>query len=84
MKALGIGIGASIFGGWLLYSSGISYLLMSTIFYAVGIPFYYAAHKDDLKAGKHIFTKWERILAVFFVISAGIAIMLMLEGKITP
>lgn len=84
MKALFVGIGATIFGGWLLYSSGVSYLLMSAIFYAAGIPFYYLAHKKELKEGKHIFTKGERLIAIFFVITAGIAIMLMMEGKITP
>jgi arginine:ornithine antiporter/lysine permease len=84
MKALAIGIGASIFGGWLLFSAGANYLMMSAIFYALGIPFYYAAKKEDLRKGIHVFNKWERLLAFFFVIAAAIAILLMLDGKLNP
>ena len=84
MKAMGIGIGATLFGGWLLYSAGANYLLMSAIFYAIGIPFYYATKKEDLKAGKLVFNKGERVLALFFVMAAAVALLLMLEGKIHP
>lgn len=84
MKAMGIGIGATLFGGWLLYSAGVNYLLMSAIFYAVGIPFYYVARKEDLKSGKLVFTRWERILAFLIVIAAAAAILFMMDGKLQP
>ncbi|NOX85380.1 MAG: amino acid permease [Chlorobi bacterium] len=83
MKALGIGAGATLYGGWLLYSAGVNYLLMSSIFYMVGIPFYYAARKEDLKKGK-VFSGWERILAAIIVIFAAIAVFYMFEGKLRP
>ena len=57
---------------------------LAAIFYAVGIPFYYAARKEDLKTGKLVFTKLERILAFLIVIAAAAAILFMMEGKLQP
>ncbi|PQJ23474.1 basic amino acid/polyamine antiporter [Tenacibaculum sp. SG-28] len=82
--ALYIGILATLYGFWLLYSAGLSYLLLACIFYAIGIPFYYSAHKNELNEGKFIFTKYERVLAILFVFLAVVAIDFLLVGKIIP
>lgn len=83
-KAMTIGILGTLYCAWLLYSAGYNYLLMSTLFYAVGIPFYIKAHHESFKEGVAVFNKYERILAILFVIAAAASIFLMLEGNLKP
>jgi arginine:ornithine antiporter/lysine permease len=80
MNALTIGIIATLYSAWLLYAAGINYLLMSTLFYAIGIPFYYRARKNELKAGEQVFTKWERRIGFLIIIGAAVTIYKLLEG----
>jgi arginine:ornithine antiporter/lysine permease len=84
MNALYIGLVATLYGCWLLYSAGLDYLLLACIFYALGIPFYYNAHKDDIHKGKFIFTTTERLLAIAFIFFALMAIDFLIIGKIHP
>ncbi|QZT38033.1 basic amino acid/polyamine antiporter [Halosquirtibacter xylanolyticus] len=83
IKGLIIGIGGTFYGVWLLYSAGISYLLMSAIFYFIGIPFYYRAKREHLKSGVHIFNNKERVLAILIIIATIVAVSMMLDGKLT-
>ncbi len=41
-----IGLGASIYGVWLLYASGVDYLLLSSLLYFPGLYFYLRAKKE--------------------------------------
>ncbi len=82
IRAMFIGMVATFYCGWLIYAAGMNYVLLSAIFYTLGIPVYYSAHKDDLKLGKRIFEKRERVLAFIFIIAAIIAVDLLVTGKI--
>ena len=59
-----IGVMATIYGAWLVYAAGLDYLLLSMILYALGIPFYIWARKEQ--KGK-VFNPVEVILAVLAV-----------------
>lgn len=45
-KLIFIGLGASIYGVWLLYASGLDYLLLSSLLYFPGLYFYLRAKKE--------------------------------------
>ena len=79
MRALGIGIIATLYSAWLLYAAGLNYLLMSSIFYAIGIPFYYKARQAELKKGEPAFTRTERRIGFVIIILAAVSIYMMLD-----
>lgn len=83
IKALLIGVFSTIYCLWLVYAAGLTYVLMSTIFYAIGIYFFYQAHKEDIKQGKKIFTVFEKVLAATMIIGAIISIVMMVKGDMT-
>ncbi len=83
INALAVGVVATFYCAWLIYAAGFNYILLSAIFYSLGIPFYYNAHKKDLKEGKQIFKGYERFLAAIFIIAAVVAIDLLVTGKIS-
>ncbi|SFU51191.1 arginine:ornithine antiporter / lysine permease [Clostridium sp. DSM 8431] len=66
-KALIIGILAFIYILFMAYSAQIKYTLISFIFYALGIPLYMIARKQN---DKKIFSKGEAIFAVVIVLVA--------------
>ena len=82
-KSLFIGILSTVYCLWLLYAAGLNYLLISTIIYAVGIIFFWIARKENPDGDKHIFTKWEAVLAITLCILAVISIYLLITKKIT-
>ncbi|QCT19171.1 amino acid permease [Jejubacter calystegiae] len=41
-----VGTGGSVYGLWLIYAGGVSYLLLSMILYAIGLGFYLRARKE--------------------------------------
>ena len=44
---LAVGVPGSAYGLWLLYAAGLVYLLYTTIFYLVGLPFYIWARREQ-------------------------------------
>ncbi|UUM31655.1 basic amino acid/polyamine antiporter [Vibrio japonicus] len=42
-----IGVGATIYGIWLLYASGLNYLLLSAVLYVPGLYFYVLAKREQ-------------------------------------
>lgn len=82
-KAMWIGLIATIYCIWLIYAAGISYLMMSMIFYAIGIPFYRLAHKEEVKAGKQLYTRNERIIEILILLGGIAAVILIAMGKVS-
>lgn len=81
-KALLIGILATVYCCWLVYSAGLSYLLVATILYAIGIiPFYLAGKQQGLSLEK-IFPTKDAMLAIAMVLLALLAIVLLAMGEI--
>ncbi|KJY84923.1 hypothetical protein TW81_02735 [Vibrio galatheae] len=46
-RLLLIGVSATIYGLWLLYASGLNYLLLSAILYLPGLYFYVQAKREQ-------------------------------------
>ncbi|WP_281614511.1 basic amino acid/polyamine antiporter [Flammeovirga sp. SubArs3] len=84
-RTLAIAVGAitTLYCLWLVYAAGMSYLLMATIFYAIGIPFYRLAHKEEVKAGKKIYTKGERVIEIAIMLLAIVAIYMISTGAVS-
>lgn len=73
------GIAGSLYGLWMIYAAGISYLFMATCFLALGIPLYVRVRKTT---EHRVFAKGELIAATALVCVALGAILAMLTGKI--
>ncbi len=77
-----IGIVSSLFCLWLLYAGGLLLLLVTSIFYLVGIYFYVVARKQNRAQGELIFSPAERWLALAIAACSVIAVILLIEGKV--
>ena len=82
IKGLIIGILSTIYCLWLLYAAGLDYLLITSIIYSIGIIFFWVARRQEMKPGESVFTKWEALLAIFFVLCAIYSIYLIVQGKV--
>jgi arginine:ornithine antiporter/lysine permease len=65
------GILGTIYGVWLLYAAGPQFLLMSTIFFALGLPVFWYAQRER-NPGKPAFTRTE-LTAAFVLVAVAIA-----------
>lgn len=82
LKAKIFGIIGTIYGIWMLYSSGMELLLISCILYAPGIIIYALGKKEK---GAKIFEKsYELILAIILIALAAVAVVMIATGKIVP
>lgn len=59
-----MGLVATVYGLWLVYAAGLSYLFMCAILYAPGIVFYIWARREN---GQRVFHPVEAVLAVGLV-----------------
>ncbi|MEA1928014.1 MAG: arginine-ornithine antiporter [Candidatus Auribacterota bacterium] len=75
-----IGIIATVYGCWLVYAAGLSYLLLVAILYVPGIYFYWKAGKEAAKS--RIFTGVAKLIAVVLIIIAIIAIVSLITGAV--
>ena len=71
---------ATIYGAWLIYAAGPTYLLMCAILYAVGVPVYWFARSAR---GERAFSGIEMAIGIGIVIAAVIAAYLMWTGAIS-
>jgi arginine:ornithine antiporter/lysine permease len=72
---------ATLYGIWLVYAAGPTYLLMAAMLYAPGIIIYVWARRET---GEKLFTPIEIVLAVGLVIAGVIAAWLIWNGTISP
>ena len=76
------GVAGSLFALWMIYSAGLSYLMMAFIFLLVGIPVFVWARRNYLddnpeEQDRRMFTKAEAIGAVIVVVVALISLITM-------
>jgi arginine:ornithine antiporter/lysine permease len=71
---------ATIYGVWLIYAAGPTYLLMCAILYAVGVPVYWFARSAR---GERAFSGIEMAIGIGIVIAAVVAAYLMWTGAIS-
>lgn len=80
-KARFFGVLGTIYGFWMLYSSGLSMLLVTTVLYAPGIIVYVLGKKEK---GLKPFKPYEAAIAVGIVALAVVSIVMIAQGKINP
>jgi arginine:ornithine antiporter/lysine permease len=72
---------ATLYGVWLVYAAGTTYLLMAAMLYAPGIAIYAWARREN---GQKLFTPIEIVIALGIVAAAVIAAYLIWNGSISP
>lgn len=78
---MAIGLVATVYGCWLVYAAGLSYLLMVAVLYAPGLIFYAMARRER---GERVFTPVEALLAVGIMAAALVAAWMMWTGQVAP
>ncbi|NRD76459.1 arginine-ornithine antiporter [Bacillus sp. BRMEA1] len=81
IKQIVIGAIASIYGVWLLYAAGLSYLLLTAILYAIGILVFRIAQKE--RGEKTFKQPFELVWSIIFDLMAVIAVIMLVMGKIS-
>jgi arginine:ornithine antiporter/lysine permease len=76
-----VGAVATLYGIWLVYAAGQTYLLLAALLYAPGIIIYVIARRQ---AGLKSFTPTEAILAICLVVAGMTAAFLIWNGTISP
>ena len=76
------GLLGSVYAVWLLYAAGLQFVLLSTIVYAIGIPFYWYAQREQA-SGAPTFTGREAVAAMVLLIAAVISVILIGTGTIS-
>jgi arginine:ornithine antiporter/lysine permease len=76
-----VGLIATLYGLWLVYAAGLTYLLMCTILFAPGILVFAIARREH---GEKLFTGAEVLIAAAIVLLAVLAAYLLITGKISP
>ncbi|HKJ60785.1 MAG TPA: arginine-ornithine antiporter [Hyphomicrobiales bacterium] len=76
-----VGIVATVYGCWLVYAAGLTYLLMVALLYAPGIIFYWIARRNS---GQVLFRPVEALMALGLLIAASVAAWQMWIGAISP
>lgn len=79
-RDMAIGALATVYGAWLVYAAGPTYLLMCAMLYAVGIPIYVWARKSH---GENAFSPAEVLMAIGLFGAAIVAAYLMWTGAIS-
>lgn len=75
------GILGTVYGLWLVYAAGLSYMLVAAIVYAIGIPVFMKARKESDPTNKE-FTGTERTFAiVLFILGVAGLIYLIINYK---
>ena len=76
------GILGTLYSVWLLYAAGLQFLLMSTIFFAIGLPVFWYAQKERAPA-EPAFKRTELAGAIALVITAIVAVVLFAKGIVS-
>ncbi|WP_371349293.1 arginine-ornithine antiporter [Ancylobacter sp. IITR112] len=79
--ALLLGLLATVYGLWLVYAAGPSYLFMCAVLYALGIPFYIWARRE---AGQRTFHPVEALIALALLAVGLFAAYEMWTGAVSP
>lgn len=75
-----IAILGSVYGVWLLYASGVTYIFVATILYAPG-TLMYLYHRS--KTGKKLFNNAvDAVICVLLIVAAVVAVVLTVNGTI--
>jgi arginine:ornithine antiporter/lysine permease len=76
-----IGLIATVYGAWLVYAAGPTYLFMCAMLYAPGIIFYAMARREG---AQKLFAPVEGVIAAGLVVAGALAAFLIWNGTISP
>jgi len=80
--AIVTGVLGSIYALWLLYAAGLEFLLMSTIVFAIGIPVFWYARRENIHSAP-VFSGREKAAVGLLMAAAIAAIVLFATGAVT-
>lgn len=72
---------ATCFGLWLIYAAGIQFLLVGAVIYAAGLPVFYGARLTAADSDT-AFSKTEALAATSLLSLAGVAVWLLIDGRL--
>ena len=75
-----VGALGTLYGLWLLYAAGLVYLLYTSIFYLVGVPFFLVARREQKAA---LLRPLEWVLIAVFAAMALYAIYGLSQGTLS-
>lgn len=78
---LAVGLLGTLYGVWLLYAAGLVYLLYTSIFYLVGLPFFLVARREQ--GSRPLLRPQEWVLVAVFGAMAGYAIYGLSQGTLS-
>ncbi|ENZ7198118.1 basic amino acid/polyamine antiporter [Klebsiella variicola] len=72
---------ATIYGFWLIYAAGLSYILVGCVIYAIGLIVFYKSRKEESPV-EPAFTRNEFIIGIIMVAVAMISLFMLFDGKL--
>lgn len=72
----------TLYGFWLLYASGVTYILISALLYAPGTLLYLAARKEQNK--KFFITKTDAVALIVIMSAFIVSVVMLAQGTIQP
>lgn len=72
-----VAIVTTLFCLWMAYAGGLKGLLLTSIFYLIGIGFYMKARRDNA-SGKPIFTSREKLAFYILCLASGVSVYLLI------
>lgn len=78
-RDIAIGAIATVYGIWLCYAAGLTYLLIAAILFAPGTLLYIKARREN---GEKLFAGRDMIVALALTAAAILAIVLLIQGNI--
>jgi arginine:ornithine antiporter/lysine permease len=76
-----VGLVATLYGLWLVYAAGLTYLLMCTVLFVPGILVYVMARREH---GEKVFTGVEAVVAGVLILLGILTAYLLAIGRISP
>lgn len=74
---------ATLFCLWMAYAGGLVAMLMTSVFYLLGIGFYLKARREHDTPDDRLFTRGEKYALIFLIIASAITVWL-LANRINP
>lgn len=74
---------SALFCAWLITAAGLEYLLMASMLYAIGIPFFKYTHAARIKAGEAIYSRSDRVLEAGLLALAIVSVYLLSTGMLS-
>ena len=79
--ALLTSIFATVYGFWLIYAAGLSYILVGCVIYTIGLLVFYKARKEE-SPDEPAFTRHELYISLIMVAIAIISLVMLFDGML--